>query len=93
MVLKKCHFDNLFKKILDEIEETFDSDFELGISYDLEGLSKIATSEKLSNHNNLMKETLWDMEYYSHPSCELERLIKEHIIFLLYLNLKITEEK
>ena len=32
MVLKKCHFDDLFKKVLEEIETQFDKDFELEIS-------------------------------------------------------------
>ena len=93
MVLKKCHFDNLFKKILEKIETEFDKDFELEVFYDLEGETDMDIEELVSEHAEELKNELWDINYQNHPRNLAERLIKKQIVFLLYLYKKLMEEQ
>ena len=78
MVLKKCHFDDLFKKVLEEIETQFDKDFELEIFYDLEGETDISILERLSFQRTCIGEAMWDILEDSSFQPELERFIRDN---------------
>lgn len=87
MVIRRCHFDDLFKKVLNEIEELFDKEFEDGFPVSLEGADGQQVRSTLYDHMGKILENHWDLEFDSenHRKELYERLISELVIFLLYL--------
>ena len=87
MVLKKCHFDDLFKKTLEQIEEDFDKDFEDGFPLTLEGIDSLEVRVILQKTILEINEGIWDKEhdFENFNKVEYKRLIYELIVFLLYL--------
>lgn len=92
MVIKKCHFDDLFMKIIEEIEDEFDKDFEEDIKFDLEGSTDLDNLSLMNTFRREIGEEMWDIQYADQTTDRAETLIKAHVVFLLYL-LKKTKEK
>lgn len=90
-LISKCHFEDLFKQTLEEIEEQFDIDFRLGIFYDLKGLVYEEIMESMKWHNTEITGELFDHLVLLKTTPTLEPLIKDFIVKLLYL-LKMVKE-
>ena len=95
MVLKKCHFDDLFKEILENIETEFDKDFEQEIFYDLEGETDHSIGLKIATYRRYIVSAMWDIHENESPEFipEAKTFIKDLIILLLYLYKKLKEEQ
>lgn len=95
MVLEKCHFDNIFKKTITVIEDTFDKDFKDGIAFDLVGIRNTELRLLLQAKNITLTELLWDkdMKLPHFSKVQFERVIYENLIILLYLYKESLEEK
>ena len=95
MVLKRCHFDDLFKKTLSQIEEEFDTEFEDGFPVSLEGADGQEVRSTIYDAMGKILEQHWDKEFdeENHNKSLYQRLIYEHIIFLLYMLKDSKEEK
>lgn len=89
MVIKKCHFDDLFRKVLQQIEDTFDEEFEQGFPTSLEGMDFPEVRQAMLMTMTEIFGGLWDKTYdkeaFSASKTRYERLIYEMIVFLLYL--------
>ena len=92
-MIRKCHFDDLFKKILEEIETEFDKDFELEVFYDLEGDTDQAIGLRIANYHRYIVSGLWDIQEGIKAEPETKTFIKDNIILLLYLYKKLMEEQ
>lgn len=94
MVIKKAHFDNTFGKVLKNIEDMFDKDFERGIFYDLEGSTILDIETFIEKHTTWICESLWDIiEEETIEAYEpLEDYIEVLIIRLLHLY-KLAKER
>lgn len=95
MVLEKCHFDDFFKKTIEQIEETFDQEFEDGFPLSLEGLNSFELRNVLQGNTLRICEGVWDKDKDpdNHNKVLYERLILEQIIFMLYMLKDSMEEK
>ena len=95
MVLEKCHFDDLFKKVISQIEDEFDKDFDDGFPLTLEGVDNLEVRLTLQKSALTICEQYWDKTNspMDHDKSYYQRLIYEMVVFLLYMLKESTEEK
>ena len=95
MVFPKAHFHDLFKRTIERVEKEFDKDFEDGLPLTLEGADSLLIRTALQSSTLSICEGVWDREHdlTNHAKEEYERLIYEHIVFLMYLLKQSQEEK
>ena len=91
-LISKCHFEDEFRDILHWIEQQFDADFANGLFYHLEGLTYEELITHISHYRNITNATIWDLYAVRKHSPELETIIKDFIVTLLYLLKKVRGE-
>ena len=91
-LISKCHFEDEFRDILHWIEQQFDEDFSKGIFYNLNGMDYECLIATITFYRDNIMGGTWDLFMTNKHSPQLETLIKDNIIILLYLFKKAQEE-
>ena len=94
-IIQRCHFEEIFKKVVKRIEEEYDKDFEDKITFDLTKTDLMEMRLTVLSHFNEIDEQIWLRQFHpeEHSKERYERLLYEFIIFLMQMLRESMEEQ